>query len=832
MERIKRFFSPGRYDGALWIFVVLQLAALALPIAWFFDCILPGREKFVTLFSLAILLGLWLGTSVIVGSPRRYRSSDTAIVFAGCLLSIFAFWWSAQSIDIWHADRAWLNRYLFRDIRWFSDWIGVSGVLAMFALLYASAGVVWVCQLLVTFGVSRIRRKPSRAEILILFTSVIFVASLFQKYLWQRLNESGFVMNVSGLPRLTTVLPLVIAVGIVVPGVLASYFHSNWKRVSALFLTCGVFSGVIVGYVTVVAFSRSRVFAIVMASTAFAIVLLLIPPRKVEWTLAFSDRSGPEDETEGAAIPAGTSAPSKGRKFSFVWGGMAVLLWVSVYFVAMTMDIPTLITAPSDRMGMARKVRRLYSDPASRLFLVSATSGTTARVRFSENASDLLDVLADLTEEVDLELYQVQPNLDFQPLGSMASATVQLYDSTISETQVVQLYNGVSAFLVMNKAEVTRSGSSMMSSSPDFPISFVSMSAESLENSLRPIPSEVGYATIRIYSSKISATGWQQIARLSDFYRIELSGCELAPDVFDNWKSRLDSCSQLFVQNYKDDPLQKRLYAKMALTTDALVPLLQMEALEIEEGDELAAWIATGFVADSLYEWESEVNETVSAGGSPNALLRTTASKRNWVVAKDDEGEPISLYFSEPRSALVDHLGAFPKLKRLNLDPWTARSPRYLWGSTEFDLSGLIAAPNLEQLFLGFTTEPNDLLFLSKLPKLKILQISGRRSSLNTAGFEQCKVLEELVLLGTPERKVIGEIAKVKSLKVLKILDDTNRYAEPEALERLKKGLPGVEVEIFVFPKWQIEQPKEYELHTLKLRQAFKEKYFDGAKNE
>ena len=82
--------------------------------------------------------------------------------------------------------------------------------------------------------------------------------------------------------------------------------------------------------------------------------------------------------------------------------------------------------------------------------------------------------------------------------------------------------------------------------------------------------------------------------------------------------------------------------------------------------------------------------------------------------------------------------------------------------------------------------EPEDLKFLGQLSNLRKLRISPKRRDRNGPGFEQCQGLEELMLLNSPDKNILAEVARIRGLQKLTILDLAYFFKEDKEKQRVE----------------------------------------------
>jgi len=129
----------------------------------------------------------------------------------------------------------------------------------------------------------------------------------------------------------------------------------------------------------------------------------------------------------------------------------------------------------------------------------------------------------------------------------------------------------------------------------------------------------------------------------------------------------------------------------------------------------------------------------------------------------------------------------------------------------------------LEELYLSRLHSVDDLIFLSKLKKLKKLQFDLasilRRRNSAIDELTACSSIEELTLLTAPKSSTISQLKKLTNLKRLVIIDSDYLYGSLEkTTKEFRAALPGVAIEIIYPGKLEHLVPQEFREHIERLR--------------
>ena len=187
----------------------------------------------------------------------------------------------------------------------------------------------------------------------------------------------------------------------------------------------------------------------------------------------------------------------------------------------------------------------------------------------------------------------------------------------------------------------------------------------------------------------------------------------------------------------------------------------------------------------------------------------------------NEDGTVESLYFPWGESERF----VLPDLRVLSYDPhWVGIESMGGTGNL-VDLGPLKLSPNLEELYLSTTLVPRDLAFLSNLKSLKHLQTpSVVRKVTGPVGFDACQTLESITFLGTPDNQSYREVAKLKSMKRLVIVNvDEEKLLTPEYRDKLAKKLPGVEVKILEPMETESLVPESFREYRDRMREEMRE---------
>ncbi|MEM9944073.1 MAG: hypothetical protein AAF939_21130, partial [Planctomycetota bacterium] len=179
-------------------------------------------------------------------------------------------------------------------------------------------------------------------------------------------------------------------------------------------------------------------------------------------------------------------------------------------------------------------------------------------------------------------------------------------------------------------------------------------------------------------------------------------------------------------------------------------------------------------------------------------------------------------------------LPQFLALKDLSFDEsWVQSGNKNGEFAFNIDVSRL---QNLERLWLSRNSVATDLSILVPLKKLRFLQCTIPESS--GVGFDRLLNLENLVLYGVPENSILRNLALLKKLKSVTIVDSelqfsdsdfqtpiavraptvANQESRSEFLAKANRILPGVSVKVVSDKNYAPETPQKFQEHVNRLR--------------
>ena len=169
------------------------------------------------------------------------------------------------------------------------------------------------------------------------------------------------------------------------------------------------------------------------------------------------------------------------------------------------------------------------------------------------------------------------------------------------------------------------------------------------------------------------------------------------------------------------------------------------------------------------------------------------AKALDWVYGSNGEDEITDIWL--PSATLVaDYPKQLSKLKTLRLDTDGIAGRTDVVFDT--DVSPLKSLANLERLYFNRGQVLDSLAFLSGMSKLEHIQVSAQARAVlsGSSGYAVCTNLLSMRLYGTMDPITVTELSKLPKLKRIEIVDDDQTYQDATELAKLRKQLPAVEI--------------------------------------
>ncbi len=203
----------------------------------------------------------------------------------------------------------------------------------------------------------------------------------------------------------------------------------------------------------------------------------------------------------------------------------------------------------------------------------------------------------------------------------------------------------------------------------------------------------------------------------------------------------------------------------------------------------------------------------------PDPEFVKLARHYGWAFDWDDSNDITKIWMPDT-VPVAEHLAVLGELRTLRMDVRGINGSVGI-GAGLIDGNVLKKLTKLEQLYLPSEIQLDDLTFLKSLKQLTHLQIAAQDRTLQTGtGFEVCNALRSLQFFGTPDVQTVSELAQLKELKRLVIIDDLGDFGTPELIEAFKTKLPGVEMQVVAPEDFQPDTAGDFGKHVKGIRES------------
>jgi hypothetical protein len=217
---------------------------------------------------------------------------------------------------------------------------------------------------------------------------------------------------------------------------------------------------------------------------------------------------------------------------------------------------------------------------------------------------------------------------------------------------------------------------------------------------------------------------------------------------------------------------------------------------------------------------------------SPLGALVDHAKECHWSFGHNDQGEITRIWLPD-LDLLRNNTSSLKATETLRLDSDGICGVHVF---LETDVSVLAKFVNLKRLYLSRDHVVSDLGFLRSMPKLQHLQMQSQdRKVMATTGLEVCKNLESIRIFGKPDPQTVTDLAALKKLKSLEIIDDEAEFQNQAGVETLRRQLPNVEIRIIVKDDYEPDLSDNLKEHLKRVRKGARErlvKLVDEMENE
>ena len=500
----------------------------------------------------------------------------------------------------------------------------------------------------------------------------------------------------------------------------------------------------------------------------------------------------------------------------------------------------------ADRIELARRLKKVSTggdvDAAFEVWNGRWLSGqgqvfVSADVRLKDDAADdCLTDLADSTNDHQLILANLNPNVKTTHLKGVSKQFVSISNSHVSIQQLSDLLNGAS-YDILNNITIAESESKGMLGN----LSNIHVHGTR--------PGETAKLLKAFDKTKFKGRVTIQQVRVSEEL-LPGNAPEEEPAVeqlnADDWK-QIFECGQFFeISVYRKPSKEAMEYAKAkflgqgvflsASTNDSefwdLVCNTQVsQSMSLPSSKEPIEKFFDAVFASHGELWASRVFNELFIGSSDIKNFVFTEDSP-WVFKRNQEGTPTGMLLPG-NEVFINRVSEFVDLEVLSLDVRWLQSLQKIADSRiplSSDVSPLGNLTKLKRLDMPLGFWGRDYSFLGQLPDLEHLQfdVMADGSKNIVFGFKaaNCPSLKSLVLVGKPSKAMAIEIGKLPNLKSLKVLDVNQSLVTPKSISQLQAAIgAGVELTVVVADEERPSVPEEFAKHLEKIRSGIRKKY-------
>jgi hypothetical protein len=535
-------------------------------------------------------------------------------------------------------------------------------------------------------------------------------------------------------------------------------------------------------------------------------------------------------------------------RWSF-WGGLTLLIAVLAIFVQWNFNGQALVLGGDDRFELARRLKKLSTnrDVNGNFGIWNGTIGgqgpvyVMTDVRLNDDAkSDCLSELSDPTNEYQLNLSNLNPNIDTSKTKSLSKPFVSISSSNVSIQQLSDLLAGTT-YVSLNNITIEE---------PIVKDSFASLANI---NVFRTQPGEVSKLLQAIDKTKFKGRlNINQAMSEAEMKSKSIDGKPVIQDKLndDDWEKILN-CSDSFelsvyrtpakraIEFARKNKVGKKLYVNFDPSDSQFWNLICnthiSTGMSQPNSKETIEKFLEAVLASRGELWASRIfGELVASSGDIDTYFFREDSP--WVFQRNQNESPTAMLLPG-ESSFFERVGEYVELETLSFDVrWLQALQRFPDSSipVSHDISVLGKLTKLKRLDMPVGFWGRDYSFLSSLPELEHLQfdVMADGSKNVVFGFKaaDCPNLNSLVLIGQPSKAMALEIGKLPKLKTLKVLDVNQSLATPKSISQLQAAIgAGVKLTIVVADEDRPAVPEEFTKHLEKVRAEIRKKYLGSA---
>lgn len=794
VSRWKTWFLPNEVDAFVFWACLMLIVAVLDP--WFESIWLRWRRvENGGLVWMAALAGTLTGAAFAAGRSRlRARTAVWMLIVS--LVSFACFLWASQQVQS-GINFVWDSTYAPTSSRPVVEWgmFLLGGALGFLALAATTFVLAFLLNLLKTK--MTVRGKISRQNWMILAACLLFVLQLIQRVAVAQTSGNFAVVRLAG-GGLITLLCFVVVANFLTD----NHWKLRWKFLLVMFSVSGFAVFVVFG--PTLQSQRSLV-------KPMEIVFCLV----CAFTMLVSNSSGTIANTSRSAE----------RKRPSLWSVLPVAIFLATGFGVYAFDLSILVDSDWKRWDEAWAANDISRRTDKQ---VRIGFGGFVACELGENSDP--DVLSCLEGRAigQLQISGLTPNIDVSPLT--IPQVIQLKDSTLTSNQFEHLVADVAWMRLIDNVDVVDSDETVAMTAVR--INVVHARRPEQLASIFGVTDPASEGVIQFWADELSRNDLAAIEKLSQ----QVPVVSLAPIRSEDDKilknliyDFRDPFMANMIERFEETPSGQRQMTRFVLRTDCFVVLPEVK-------DKQLFWDLV-FVKNKKTNGSFE-EKTLGGWNQQGIDLRQEDIERfHLVYGKDSNGMPTDLILpcAEGRLETFNRLGA---AETISFDPdWLtgldAKSAQWrdfggLGRGISFEGRYLAKMPNLKRVDFSWLAENTDPLVLTRLPKIEHLQIRLHKDIKRMVDFRVCKNLKRLIYFGTPPKSTMTQLAALKQLEKVTIvdMDDGNLFSKA-AQQNLRTSIPGVEIELVVLRDYRATPPAKFlkyvELKSVELRKKLLE---------
>ncbi len=830
MKRIFQLFKINRIDKQLMFLFLLSCAAVFLPMM--VGSFLMSGDEWTYFVGLIPMTALLISAATTLGTKKTskiLRGWPFILGIFGCTaLTYILSRMSGLFIDY---SEAYSQKFDGLMLLWLAIAVGLSFV-------YSKLMGIAVNHWMTVYG----GYKFTRQRVIVIFASILFFFAAMISY-----RNSGHVSRNIGVSYSGWLMPfflLPVVVG-AIPCWLVQFAKKPLRCVVLPAIYFGLVALSIFGLSTsLLEFNSKLAIGLVFYSAFFLIGALLLRPTDSGQRLKEPDQDNREATREETAHMHEPESLGKSpvTRFPSFWGYALGLFAIAVCLLGLLFDAATLMTWPDeDRWSVARAIRKIQSkrgvETSSNAIWYLGAGILATDSTFAENAAT--DFFAPLNGVTDVTTHPtlrfLPSHVDLRPLQKVALGQVALVNSKISRAQLSELTQGT--FLTLIRCQVIPKGDLVI---PAEGLQFRWYNESpgqlsSLSNSLQLKGRKCEFSISSGMNAPFSQSDWESLVLASRNAKVKVILSGDVPGHLVEFASRQTEDLDFVIATttrLNDGSIFSR--QEWQLLIDSQVGIYRSVVLSQELNSQI--W-------DELFSRQSRKQNVQSFSESeyfdPNDSFRKQSIKFHWAVESNETADAMtSFYCPFSDEKLLQAVTQLTELEELSLDNDWLRSTSNLEEDLALvslqmnrDISGLANLTGLKRLYLPRQLNPVSLQFLKSLSGLEHLQIdlgnvpvAGRNPLRFSA--KNCPSLKSVVIFGKPTNFIAGELAKIKTLTSITLVDKDLAENKLDCATKLKTIVGSQFQMTIIHPDdYSPSIPDSFKQHFNRVREMVRKRY-------